>query len=94
MTDQEVVEQLKILLIEKEEKKYWPNGNIWKQYTLRNGIRHGFFRMWWEHGELMYISNYKNGKEHGYSFSYNFSGIPYRVSHFENGSLIESKDIE
>ena len=63
-----------------KQYRYYPDGALYSEYTLRSGKIVGEFITYYENGQKSSVAQYINGKQHGKSFSY-----------YTNGNLMSSE---
>ncbi len=66
----------------------FPNGEIKKEFSLKNGLREGSFKSYSQGGGLLEMGTYKNGKPHGDWIIYTGYNKHTKLI-YENGILVE-----
>lgn len=56
------------------KKEYYPNGNLYKEYTLKNDLYDGEYQEFYKDGTLRVIHHYQEGKRIDTSFYYDKEG--------------------
>ena len=51
--------------LNRQETEYHPNGQIFKQGPVKNGLREGEWKAWYQDGTLWSIQNFKAGLKEG-----------------------------
>lgn len=69
-----------------EKKDYWLNGELRREYTLKDGNLVGAKKVYDTSGELTLVENWKNGKLHGVREEYE-NGVLVNRATFQNGTL-------
>ena len=66
----------------------FPNGEIKKEFSLKNGLREGSFKSYFQGGGLFEMGTYKNGKPNGDWIIYTGNNTHTKLI-YENGILLE-----
>jgi len=67
--------------------EYHNNGEISKQYQMKNGSKHGTIQMYSQEGKLIGFYNYQNGKRQGLAKEWYQNGKKKFEGHFYNNSI-------
>ena len=72
-------------------KKYYKNGQLEFETTIKNGKKHGPWKWYYEDGDLMEEGTYRNDEKDGLSRFYHDTG---KISEktYKNGSVIHSNE--
>lgn len=76
----------------KERKKYYDNGQLWKQCFYRNGKLDGEFKSWYRNGQLIEHRFYRDGKLGGECKGWRENGQLYKQYFYNNGEREEYKN--
>lgn len=69
------------------KKKYYPNGKIMNEYSLKDGKLDGSYKFYNELGHLLTDQNFRDGMPNGYYRSYYEDGQLRSESNMKNGQL-------
>ena len=54
--------------------EHYPNGQLWKEGTLKDGKKHGPYVRYYPNGQLWLKGAFKDGKKHGPYVAYDYNG--------------------
>jgi antitoxin component YwqK of YwqJK toxin-antitoxin module len=69
---------------------YYPTGELFRERTLINGLRHGVEYDYYRNGQTKAERNYQNGKKEGSAKGFHSNGQLQRDFQFENGKPVSA----